>query len=99
MRSGRGRIHVGQLNRGRGRRRVGHRGTVVPGVGAVPVVRPRVGLVPSVLATAGASAAGRRRIYVRAAVRAVRRVRCGCAGPVATTSGGHAAALTAAVIV
>lgn len=98
MRRGRGRVHVGQLNGRRGRRGVWHRGPVVPGIAAVPVVRTRVGLVSAstpgaaasastAAAAATATAAGRRRVYVRAAVRPVGGVRRRGAGPVAAAAG------------
>jgi len=108
VRSGRGRVHVGKLNRRRGRRGVGHGGTVVTGISAVTIVGTGIGRVSTVSTAAAASAtstattataAGWRRIYVRASVRAVGRMRRRCAGPVTAASGRHAAALTASVIV
>lgn len=110
VRGGRGRVHVGQLNGRRGRRGVGHGGTVVTGISSVTVVGTRIGRVSAASATATststtsttsatASTTGRRWIYVRASVRAVGRVRCRCARPITAASGGHAAALTASVIV
>lgn len=100
MRGGRGRVHVGQLNGRRGRRGVRHRGPVVTGIAAVPVVLTGIGRVAaSVTASAAATHAGRWRVDVRAAVRAVGRVRRRCAGPVAAAPRRHAAALTASVVV
>jgi len=110
VRSGRGRVHVGQLNGRRGRRGVGHGGTVVTGISPITVVGTGIGRVSTVSATTAASATsaattataattGWRRIYVRASVRAVGRMRRRCAGPVTAASGRHATALTASVIV
>lgn len=109
MRSGRGRVHVGKLNRRRGRRGVGHGGTVVTGISPVAIVGTGIGRVSTVSTTAAAASSastattatttGWRRIYVRASVRAVGRMRRRCAGPVTAAPGRHATALTASVIV
>lgn len=108
MRAGRRRVHVGQLDGGRGGRGVRHGRTVVTGIllAAVAVVRTRIGLVAvtaaavaASTAASAASTAGRRRVYVRAAVRAVGRVWRRRARPVAAAPRRHAAALAAPVVV